>query len=303
MIREDLQDKTGFSAAESAVADHLLQLGAAIRGLSARAIARQVHTAPSTVVRLCQRLGFEGYPDFRDAYLDELRYLSSAFTDIDANHPFTAADDDASLAGKLTVLYHETIDDTAGLLDPAVLTAAAARIAAARTVHVFSQGVQADVAADFADKMSRIGRQVTVHPLADRGFYTASTLAKEDLALAISYSGETAGTLRAVAMAARRGAALIAITSYGRSRLADLADLVLHVSTRERLVEKLGGYAMSLSTLFLLDSLYSAVFNLDHDANLRHRTALVHGYEFRRGSTNPVLRDRWSRRDDDAGTL
>ncbi|WP_103061503.1 MurR/RpiR family transcriptional regulator [Actinomyces qiguomingii] len=302
MIKEDLQDKTGFSAAESTVADHLLQLGATIRGLSARAIARQIHTAPSTVVRLCQRLGFEGYPDFRDAYLDELRYLSSAFTDIDANHPFTASDDDASLAGKLTALYHETIDDTAGLLDPAVLTEAAARIAAARSVHVFSQGVQADIAADFADKMSRIGHRVTIHPLADRGFYAASTLSKEDLALAISYSGETAGTLRAVALAARRGVGLIAITSFGRSRLADLADLVLHVSTRERLVEKLGGYAMSLSTLFLLDSLYSAVFNLDHAANLRYRTALVHGYEFRRDSTNPVLRDRWSR-DADAGTL
>ena len=77
MIVEQLREQAGFSPIERSIADHFLSAGEALREQSARSIAARLYTAPSTVSRLCKRLGYSGYNEFRDASLDELRYLSS----------------------------------------------------------------------------------------------------------------------------------------------------------------------------------------------------------------------------------
>ena len=73
VIIDDLRTKDGFTAVESQIADFFLARQQAIGSLSARAIATDVRTAPSSVVHLCQRLGFQGYQDFSQAWLEELR--------------------------------------------------------------------------------------------------------------------------------------------------------------------------------------------------------------------------------------
>ena len=84
----------------------------------------------------------------------------------------------------------------------------------------------------------------------------------------------------------------IALTSYGRSILADSVDVTLCASTREKLVDKIGCFAMSVSTLFVLDVIYSCILALDYEANLERRITVSRGYEQYRDSSNPILRDR-----------
>ncbi|MDO4537622.1 MAG: hypothetical protein Q4B54_05620, partial [Coriobacteriales bacterium] len=79
MIVEQLREQTGLSPIECSIASYFLEAGEALRDQSARSIGARLNIAASTVSRLCKHLGYEGYNDFRDAYLDELRYLSSAF--------------------------------------------------------------------------------------------------------------------------------------------------------------------------------------------------------------------------------
>ena len=67
---KQLQEKAGFSPIECSIADHFLAVGESLREQSARSIAARLYTAPSTVSRLCKRLGYSGYNEFRDAYLD-----------------------------------------------------------------------------------------------------------------------------------------------------------------------------------------------------------------------------------------
>ncbi|MEL4505592.1 MurR/RpiR family transcriptional regulator [Luteococcus sp. H138] len=292
MITDELRAKDGFTAVERVVAGTLLEHQEGIRALSARAIAKEAHTAPSSVVRFCQRLGFVGYPEFREAWLDELRYLRSAFTDIDVNHPFSPGDDTHTVAGGVSAVYVETIHDTMGLLEGAELRRVAKAIDDAEHVVVFSSGVQAALATTFMDKMLRLGRVVTVQSQGDQAYYQARAMRKGDVLFVISYSGETVQGLRCAAAARRQGAHVVAITSFGHNRLIELATAVLRVSTRERLVEKVGDYAMNVSTLLLLDLVYSEVFQLAHEDNLRRRTVLGHDYERRRYSSNPILQDQ-----------
>jgi hypothetical protein len=49
---------------------------------------------------------------------------------------------------------------------------------------------------------------------------------------------------------------------------------------------------MSISTILLLDVLYSCVLALDYDRNVVNRVKLTRRYEVFRDSDNPILHDR-----------
>lgn len=269
-----------------------LRRGDTLREQSARSIATKLYTAPSTVSRFCKRLGYDGYSDFRDDYLDELRYLSSSFTNIDANQPFRKSDDARTVAAKIAALYRETVDDTLQLTNGSEFEQAIELVANARNVFVYSAGPQSYLAEDFVDKMARIGRQVIVTYKDDTSYFFSAGAQPDEVFIVLSYSGETSGALRVAKQARKAGSPVIAFTSFGRNSLAQLADVTLHVSTREKLVEKLGCYGMSISTMLLLDIIYSCVLALDYDRNVINRVRLTRSYKIYRDSDNPILHYR-----------
>ena len=294
MIFEQLREKVGFSPIEVTIADYFLEAGSALHDQSARSIASRLYTAPSTISRLCKRLGYAGYNDFRDAYLDELRYLSSAFTEIDANQPFRKSDEPHTIAAKIGALYRETVADTLQLTDDGSLARAVDHVADARNVFVYSAGPQSFIAEDFVDKMARIGRNVIVSNKDDTAYFLAANAGEGDVFIILSYSGETAGALRMARRVRESGGAVVAITSLGRNSLQQMADVTLFVSTREKLVEKLGCFGMSVSSMLLLDVLYSCVLARDYERNVVRRVTVTREFEQYRDSRNPILHDRRS---------
>lgn len=292
MIVEQLQERQGLSPIERDLADYFIAAGESLRTQSARSIAVELHTAPSTVSRFCKRLGYGGYNDFRDAYLEELRYVSSAFTSIDANQPFRKSDGTRAIAAKIAALYCETVGDTLQLTDTSSLERVVQLVADARVTFVYSAGPQSYLAEDFVDKMARIGRRVIVSHKSDTSYFLATGSHGDEVHLVLSYSGETANALRVARQVKDAGGALVAVTSYGKNSLSQMADVVLRVSTREKLVEKLGCYGMSISTMLLLDIIYSCVLARDYNHNVVRRVKTTRSFEQFRDSSNPVLHDR-----------
>ncbi|PYE53476.1 MurR/RpiR family transcriptional regulator [Deinococcus yavapaiensis] len=77
LLAERLADLT---PAERRVADHLQRRADELPMLSAAAIARDSGVNPSSVTRLAQKLGFQGYPDFQQAVRLHLRARHSPTT-------------------------------------------------------------------------------------------------------------------------------------------------------------------------------------------------------------------------------
>ena len=97
---------------------------------------------------------------------------------------------------------------------------------------------------------------------------------------AISYSGEIHNLCSLARTLKGRSVPIIAITSLGDNELKKYADVVLHISTREKLYSKIAGYSNENSIKLILDILYSCYFNLMYDDNLA-----------RRGGTGVYVRD------------
>lgn len=280
LLQELMRMRSAGSGTESQIAAYLIGERTRIAALSARAVARAVHVAPSTVVRFCQRLGYAGYAELRDALQHELTYLTSHFEGIDPNYPFGMGEQHMVVAHKIGALYREIVDDTLGLLRPEALDQAVAALGAARQIVVCATGVQLSFAEGFRNKMLKIGRDVVLEPRTSSAFYRASHARDGSTAFVLlSYSGASDRLLRVARAARGSGAPLVAVTSIGGNALTELADTALLVSTREKLEDNIGHFAMNVSTALLLDIVYACIFNQDYFANYERRVETARAYE------------------------
>lgn len=289
IIEEQLKMQKDFSDVEKIIANYILERGEQIKHDSARYIAGQVYTAPSSVTRLCQRLGFEGYPAFREAYLKEIAYLCSHFQRIDANHPFERKDGPIRVANKISALYGEIIDDTLSLITVEQMQTVVKIFETCRIIHVVSLGAHGHLAYPFREKMMKIGIQVDINQFSDIAYYQANVAKKDEVFLFISYSGELENVIKVADKAKQRGIPTICFTSFGHNCLSEVCDITFYVSTREKLITNVGTYGVYVSVLYLFDVLYSCLFNRNHQKNLSKKIEISTEYEQRRSSRNPIL--------------
>lgn len=292
LLQELMRMRSTAEGAERDIAAYLIDERSRVPALSARELARAVHVAPSTVVRFCQRLGYAGYIDLRDAMQAELSYLTSHFEGIDPNHPLDGGEQHVVAAHKIGALYREIVDDTLGLLRPCELDRAVSAVASAHEIVVSATGVQLAFAEGFRNKMLKIGRHVYLEPRTSAAFYRAMNADPGSIAFVLlSYSGESERLLRVARAAHESASTVLAITSIGDNALSGLADIVLQVSTREKLEDNIGHFAMNISTSLLLDIVYACIFNQDYFENCERRIEAVRAYEAGYGTAGAASYD------------
>ena len=66
------ESRDSMSATERAVSDYVLDHQGEAMQLSIHQLAERTFASPSTVIRMCQRIGFAGYKEFRQAVTCEV---------------------------------------------------------------------------------------------------------------------------------------------------------------------------------------------------------------------------------------
>ena len=291
LIHERLNNQSNMSDIEKDIANYFLENPQALKELSARKLAEKMFIATSTISRFCKKIGYIGYNDFKDAYLEESNYLQSHFIDIDPNRPFEMNDSPWTIANKIHSLYDETISDTLSLLNHKKLEETAKLLQASDKVYIYSGGDTLDLAKNFKHKMIRIGKDIEVIDRTDLAHYPANYAGPKDCFLLISYSGETNEILRILKVLRERKLPTIAITSYGENTLSKAATITLNMSTREKLINNLGSFSSDLSVMYLLDVLYAAYFSKNYVKNYKKKVQIAKNFQTFRNSANPLLKD------------
>lgn len=297
LVREKLKQEEQFSDVESRIARYVLEREEALKEDSVRQIASRLYVAPSSVVRFCRKLGYEGFNDFKEEYLKEIRYLSSHFQAIDSNFPFEPSDREMAVANKLAVLYAEIIKDCQTLLEPDRLKQAVQMISQAREIYICTAGAQVGLTEVFRDKMMKIGKLVHICDHTDEAYYQACYCDPNSCFIIISYTGETSRGVVVSRKARERQIPVLAITSYGNNFLSSCSDCCIYVSTREKLIKNLGSFGINVSVMYLLDVIYANYFNKDYENH--YSVKVKNSSEYERGgfgmegrhSTNPILED------------
>lgn len=271
MILERLRECDGFSRTEHFIAGYLLEYGDAVRGSSVDKLAELTHSSPATIVRLCKKLGVSGYRDFRMAFVAEWEQSRRKVT-IDANMPFDRDDTREQVVWKLGNLTANAINNVIAGFDYRQVGRVVGEIAAADVVNVFTVGTSVPAALDFKTKLVRIGRQVNVDQDAfvQRGY--ALSASSSSYNILISLSGETEMIVSYARILRSRGCPTLAITANVASGLATVCDEVICTNSRESgsFSDKMETFSSFDATHFVLDCLYSWLFQVDYDVNMLH---------------------------------
>lgn len=234
------------------VAEAILERPEEAVTLTLAALARAAGVSEPTVIRFANAVGCEG---FRDLRVKLARSLAFART---TSHSAIAASDELSdIIGKVFDFNLANITWVRAHLDPGAIKAAVVALRGARRVEFFGMGASGIVAEDAAQKFPLFGipcgAQVDGHQM----LMTAAMLRPGDAAVGISNTGQTAEVVRAMKVAAGRGAMTIAITG-GEGPLSAACAIPIIAETLEN-TNVFTPTVSRLSAMIVVDILSTAV--------------------------------------------
>jgi DNA-binding MurR/RpiR family transcriptional regulator len=248
-----------FSGALRRVAERILSDPAGAARSTIVELAEGSETSPATVTRFCRALGFEGYADLRLAIAGETgRAARAAGWMVDIGREIQPADPLDKVLSHIMAADTRSMQDTASLLDLAQVERAADVMAAAPRVDIYGASGSALVGAEMQFCLHRIGVAAWAWADVHNGLASSALLKHGDVGIGISHSGQTRETIEMLAEAGSHGATTIALTSFPRSPLAAVADIVLLTATQATTFRP-DALSARHPQLVVLDLLYIAI--------------------------------------------
>lgn len=237
---------------ERKVAHFILQQPQEVVAMTITELASRVGSSTATISRFCKTFHSQNFPEFKRKLATELVQLTSTpnqYQDIVAGNPLQ------DIVTAITTNHLRSLTDTTQLLDFNQLRLAIDALHNAFRIDLYGIATSGIVAQDFFHKLIRIGKAAAVFADTHLQLTSASSLTSKDVAVGISYSGETPETIHALRCAAEQGATTISITRFGSNTLADKASIRLFTSSAEVGMRR-GDMASRMAQLHVVDILF-----------------------------------------------
>lgn len=250
-----------LTSKEKAIAQYIIDYPEETVKMSIAELAQTCNTSISTVVRLCKTAGYNGYKDFcRDLSIDIAHYPaipSEEYGDI------LSGGSVESVMNAVCSNNMIAIENTMAVLDLEELKKAVSAISSAQRIDFYGIGTSGHVAMDAYNKFVRINKLSMSTSDSHQQILNASQLSEGDVAVLISYSGDTKDILETADVVKQSGATLISLTRYSKNPLSKLADICLYSSSSEALVRS-GAMGSRIGQLTIIDILYTAVASFEY---------------------------------------
>lgn len=256
------ESRDAMSATERAVSDYLLSHQGEAMGLSIHQLAEKTFASPSTVIRMCQRIGFAGYKEFRQAVTCEVAVLR--MSQEQERREITRSDSLDDIVDKVTGRNIMSLEDSKNYIDTDTLQHCVDLVREAKTVLLFGLGASLYAVRDLNLKLLRVNKPCVVNDDGRAQLLQAKNASQDDLAIVLSRSGETAEVIECMKALRERDVPIVTITRRGESRAAALSDYRLYTSDGDSDPE---GEDMStcISQLNIIDILFTAYANGEYE--------------------------------------
>ncbi len=248
-----LKYKEDLSMTERAVLEYLIENKETLKDFSVEKIAEAAYTSPASVVRMCKKLGYHGFKDFKIDFI-----LANAKVEIPEQSEYTDVilNKDSNYGQSAIENNIRVLEDTLKLYDEKTLQKAAEKIMTARKILIFGKGSSYLVCKDLEMKLRRINKFAIAQGESHEQLVDATFINNKDVVIFISNSGKTKEIVSAALLARENKAAIISIVKLGASLLADLSDLTLYTSTLEGEFRS-AAMTSRISQLCVVDALFA----------------------------------------------
>jgi len=245
--------KNSFTKTETRIATFVLENPGKVIYMSLTELSDALKVSEGSIVRFCQKIGFQGFHPFKIAMaIAESPYKSDSSGISDPENL-------TELKSYVANRYVDVIRDTSEFISEETLRDCVASITSAKTILLAGVGASGNTAQDAFYKFMRIGLNFKYSSDAHLQAMMASQLSKADMLMAISQSGSTLEIVDIANIARGAGCTVMSVTGYARSPLAKVSDHVLLTPTRETPFES-GAIRSKVAQLYVLELLFMAVF-------------------------------------------
>ena len=260
-----VKNKEELSVAERAVLDYLIENRDNLKDFGVEKIAEAAYTSPASVVRMCKKLGYQGFKDFKIDFI-----LANAKVEIPDTKEYqdviltkTYENGRAAIENNIRIL-----EETLKIFSLETVEKAAQTIMNARKILIFGKGSSYLVCKDLEMKLRRINKFAIAQGESHDQLVDATFLNNKDVVIFISNSGKTKEIVSSALLAKENGATIISITKLGTSVLADISDIVLYTSSLEGEFRS-AAMTSRISQLAMVDALFTHCAYVDIERSIK----------------------------------
>lgn len=272
-IRQQISTKQIFTETEKSITAYILERPQDISDMSIRELAQVTYTSAPTVLRVCRKLGFNGFNEFKKALLIELENEKHINENIDVSKPFYQYESPSRIIGSLSSLYKECVEATSAMLNLSELMQLADAMYSAHRIFIYAVGDTQITCRLFANKLIKLN----IHPILaaenNQAIEETYNVRKDDIALFVTYKGVNQMLKPCAAVLNHRKIRSGLITCNPKSPLATFCSDIILLPPMEHL-DKIATFYSQISIGFVLNVLYSLVYEKDYEQHERHKKVL-----------------------------
>ena len=244
-----------FTPSEKTIADYIVNNIKEACDMTIRDLAVKTNSSPSSLVRFCRKLGFDGYQDFNKCLLYNAASIAQEKLTI-VDKAINLDDSPKSIIQKITAYNIQSLEETINFIDVDTISFCADLIKKAKKILIFGLGFSYLTAKDLYIKLLRLNLPVVSNEDYHSQLISATSSTNEDIAFIFSYSGKTKEMLNIIKKLKNNGTITIAVTRFAPSAISKLADYNLYVASVNPHFDK-EAISSRLAALNIIDVLYT----------------------------------------------
>ena len=189
-IYEKVKNKDDFSETERQILSYLFGQHRDIGTLTIKELAAITYSSNATIIRMCHKLGFSGFREFKIAFVKEAENQKLISNSIDYSFPFQIHEPSDRIVQNMYSLFKECMDIVHSRLDVQVLDDIAKTIRSSQRTFMFGIGDTQLTIRSFINKCIKINIFPILASENMEQYSISKQMASEDCAFFITYSGK-----------------------------------------------------------------------------------------------------------------
>ena len=260
--------KKSLTSTERQLAEYIYNNALEVIHMNQNELAYAAFVSPATISRFCRKMNCQKYGDFKVLLASEIE--ASGGKIIDNNFPFGPDASVKEIADNIYTSNTSSLKANHDKLDEALINRIVDGITKKKVIDIYATGSSSACCMPFSENMSRISYMTYVHSnSADHTFYTSINY--DSYKMIVSHSGKLSSMIDVAEQMKEQNIPYLLITANRFSPMVTGADLVYFLDTGEELTlsGKIGMFSSSVSLLYILNVIFSAVFVRDYEKNIQ----------------------------------
>jgi DNA-binding MurR/RpiR family transcriptional regulator len=241
-----------LSKSDKLIADFFLQNGRDIINMNIHELSELIGTSTASVSRFVKKVLGMSFSEAKIEFAKNMESLSVENT----NEIFGWAMDFNEDPKKIVSHIESVCSDVLRFNNLKVIEEVIEVLAGAHTIYLFGVGSSGIVAQDMQQKLIKLGKRTVFNMDSNFGVLNAALCTKEDVVIAISFSGNTKEVNIAAKRAKEQGAKLVVITGNMKNKLRSISDYCVTVPSLELNESRLAAIFSRYGQLFAIDIIF-----------------------------------------------